>query len=349
MPTEPRLRVSRRWRCAENQTYRTELVMRKFIFFLIAAMSSWLILYAVPSGADDAKRTLHGTVTYHERIALQANAYAIVEARSKDGKVDAEQAVRVRIGALPASFEGELPCTDCPAIRYHLDLFPDRLYFLRTKYEGTQRQLDTVGTWMGNPSGSLLTLQSERRSGLTFEIMDTATLLWPPRRMASSAYWPRTSYVLKRTSSFQPVEPRATLTGIYRHVAGSGVLEICAGLSQSRLPVAQEGANAALEAAYVHLVPAARGDVLAQFEGRIAMQPKPEGEGLQPTLIVERVIELKPGETCKTHLTAIQLEDTPWTLTHLGDGAVPSGYDPDCVKTQKNNSAILPLSNIPLL
>lgn len=243
------------------------------------------------------------------------------------GKIDSEQAVRVRIGALPASFEGELPCTDCPAIRYHLDLFPDRLYFLRAKYEGTQRQLDTVGTWMGNPSGSLLTLQRERPSVLTFEIMDTATLLWPPRRMASSAYWPRTSYELKRIASFQPVEPRATLTGMYRHVAGSGVFEICAGPNQSRLPVTQDGVNAVLEAAYGHLVPAARGDVLMQFEGRIAMQPKPEGDDLQPTLVVERVIELKPGETCKTHLTAIQLEDTPWTLTHLGDGAVPSSYD----------------------
>jgi len=27
------------------------------------------------------------------------------------------------LGGLPASYEGDLPCADCEAIRYHLDLF----------------------------------------------------------------------------------------------------------------------------------------------------------------------------------------------------------------------------------
>ncbi|QSA97048.1 META domain-containing protein [Methylococcus sp. EFPC2] len=295
--------------------------MKKLTRLLIAAISSWPILYAVPSAGGDA--------------------YAVAEARGKDGLVLAEttrvggtkherlgsqRAGKAGLGALPASFEGELPCADCPVVRYHLDIFPDRLYVLRAQYEGTQRPLDTVGTWAGNPSGSLLTLQRDRRSALTFEVSDSSTLLWPPRRMAG-ADKSGAGYVLKRTSTFQPVEARATLTGMYLHVAGSGVFEICTGPGQSRLPLAQEGVNAALEAAYGRLAPAAGVDVLARFEGRITMQPKPEGGGLQPALVVERVIELKPGETCRTQFTAIQLEDTPWTLTHLGDEAVPTRYD----------------------
>jgi uncharacterized lipoprotein YbaY len=63
--------------------------MRKFTFLLIAVMSSWLILYAMPSRAGDMC-ILEGTVTYHARIALPADAYAIVEARGKDGKVITE-------------------------------------------------------------------------------------------------------------------------------------------------------------------------------------------------------------------------------------------------------------------
>jgi len=30
--------------------------------------------------------------------------------------------------ALPASFEGVLPCADCEGIRYHHDLFEDEVY-----------------------------------------------------------------------------------------------------------------------------------------------------------------------------------------------------------------------------
>jgi len=32
-------------------------------------------------------------------------------------------------GGLPASYEGDLPCADCEAIRYHLDLFEDSSFF----------------------------------------------------------------------------------------------------------------------------------------------------------------------------------------------------------------------------
>ena len=33
------------------------------------------------------------------------------------------------LGTLPASFIGELPCADCPGIRYHVNLFADRVFF----------------------------------------------------------------------------------------------------------------------------------------------------------------------------------------------------------------------------
>ena len=40
------------------------------------------------------------------------------------------------LGGFPATFEGELPCADCPGIFYHLDLFEDGVFFLRTTYLG---------------------------------------------------------------------------------------------------------------------------------------------------------------------------------------------------------------------
>ena len=37
---------------------------------------------------------------------------------------------------LPATFRGDLPCADCQAIRYHLDLWPDQVFHLRREWLG---------------------------------------------------------------------------------------------------------------------------------------------------------------------------------------------------------------------
>lgn len=219
---------------------------------------------------------------------------------------------------LPASFEGVLPCADCPGVRYHLDLFPDKLFFLRTAYEGTPRQSDTVGSWTVTADGTRLILARGRAAPLGFALENATTLRWLKRE--GTSFVGGTTYVLRRTSAFQPIEPRATLTGMYRHFADSGVFTPCG--TRHRLPVAQEGENAKLEAAYGRVADVPRGDVLAELEGRIAMRPKMEGQGQQPTLIVERVGELSPGESCGAPPATVRLEDTYWKLTHLGDAPV---------------------------
>jgi uncharacterized lipoprotein YbaY len=49
----------------------------------------------------------------------------------------AEQATPGALGALPATFAGELPCADCPGIRYQLDLLQDgAFFFLRGSISG---------------------------------------------------------------------------------------------------------------------------------------------------------------------------------------------------------------------
>jgi heat shock protein HslJ len=47
-----------------------------------------------------------------------------------------------------------------------------------------------------------------------------------------------------------------------------------------------------------------------------------EGEGQQPTLVVERFTGLWPGETCGARFATEPLENTYWKLTRLGDTAV---------------------------
>ena len=52
------------------------------------------------------------------------------------------------------------------------------------------------------------------------------------------------------------------------------------------------------------------------------MRPKMEGEGQQPTLVVERFIGIWPEETCGARFATEPLENTYWKLTRLGDAPV---------------------------
>jgi hypothetical protein len=49
-----------------------------------------------------------------------------------------------------------------------------------------------------------------------------------------------------------------------------------------------------------------------------AMLPKMEGEGQQPTVVVERFVGVWPGETCGARFATERLENTYWKLTRLG-------------------------------
>ena len=46
---------------------------------------------------------------------------------------------------LPATFSGDLPCADCEALRYHLDLLEEGVYFRRLLYVGkSSRGFDVI-------------------------------------------------------------------------------------------------------------------------------------------------------------------------------------------------------------
>lgn len=86
-----------------------------------------------------------------------------------------------------------------------------------------------------------------------------------------------------------------------------------------------EGDNAALEAAYVRMRRHPDEELLVNLEGRIVQRQKMEGEGTEATLVVDRFIEVWPGETCGARMTTATLEDIYWKLTRLGDEPVLIG------------------------
>jgi copper homeostasis protein (lipoprotein) len=230
-------------------------------------------------------------------------------------KPPSKSAQAAPLGALPGSFIGELPCADCPGIRYHVNLFSDRVFFLRTTYVGRANGTsDDIGSWVLSSDRGKIILKGGREAPVLFRIRDenTLRLLDVEGRDIESPL----NYELHRTKNFELLEPRLAMRGMYRYFADAGHFTEC--LTRRRWPVAQEKDNAELESAYAKARLAPAEELLVNLDGQVAMRPKMEGKGSQPTLVVERFIGVWPGEKCGARFAPASLENTYWKLTRLG-------------------------------
>ena len=111
------------------------------------------------------------------------------------------------------------------------------------------------------------------------------------------------------------------LEGMYRYMADAGLFLDCA--TGQQWPVAMEGDNAALERAYGKAKVAPGSPLLVTVEGRLELRPKMDGEGTETTLIVDRFVRTRPGETCDG-MIEVRLEDTYWALIELNGKRIAS-------------------------
>jgi uncharacterized lipoprotein YbaY/heat shock protein HslJ/uncharacterized lipoprotein NlpE involved in copper resistance len=225
------------------------------------------------------------------------------------------------LGELPATFEGELPCADCPGIHYRLDLFEDRVFFLRMTYlgRGTGAISDSLGTWEMSGNQDRLTLYDGEESSLSFRIVDHDTIRkldLEGREIESSL-----NYDLRRQEGLPPIEIRLTMRGMYSYYADAAQFEEC--LSGRRFQVAMEADNVALERAYLEARREPGEALLVSLQGRIAERPAMEGDAMVLTVVPERFLGVWPGETCGARGSVSELEDNYWKLTRLGEHRVP--------------------------
>ena len=220
----------------------------------------------------------------------------------------------------PSSYSGILPCANCSAIRYTLNLWPDKAFFLRLTYLGKgQGEGDSfydIGKW--GIDDETLTLMGGKDAPYRFAIKDADTL----RKLDADGkeIQSKLNYDLTRSKHFEPLEPKLSMRGMYSYMADAGLFQEC--LTGWRLPVAQVGDNASLEAAYSKFIREPGEILLVNLEGTIAIRPKIEGEGTQPNLIVEHFGQIWPGETCGPGYSTAKLENTYWKLVRLGNEPV---------------------------
>ena len=102
---------------------------------------------------------------------------------------------------------------------------------------------------------------------------------------------------LALTNRAPPLDPRLEMRGMFLYMADAGRFTECRTSRQS-WPVAMEGDNAALESAYLRERRRDGEEMLVKVVGRVAMRPRMEGVGRERTLVVERFLEIRPGERC---------------------------------------------------
>lgn len=222
-----------------------------------------------------------------------------------------------RLGAhglmLPGTFTGDLPAASGPGIRHQLDLWPDQVFQLRRAWIGTDTTRDVLGRWHVDPSRRALVLDGGETPPTQFEILGNGNLrLLDQQGQRIESTLP---YELARADAFAPFEPKLALRGMFLYFADSARFSDCR--SGRNWPVAMEADFVALQRAYLEARQLPQTPVLASVEARIAARPKMEGEGTQPSVVVDRFVAVHPGEACERTQTAPSLRNTYWRITRL--------------------------------
>ena len=229
---------------------------------------------------------------------------------------------------LPATFTGDLPCADCPGIRYHLDVWPDRVYHLRREWLDRHHTQDELGRWMIASPGRILRLHSGSgaESALSFAILDDSRLRLLDT--GGQAIDSRLPYDLNG-GPLQPTELTLPLAGEMTYLADAGRFREC--LTERDYPIAQEADARALEQAYLRQANRPGAPLYVTLEGTLAQRPKADGGGQETSLVVKRFIGAWPNQSCGRGKADTALVNTYWRIVRL-DGqpiaAAPGRREP---------------------
>jgi heat shock protein HslJ len=82
------------------------------------------------------------------------------------------------LGVLPATFSGDLPCADCSAIQYRLDLFADHTYDLLIIHRGKSgNSINQSGRWQPSGASSIVLLGGRTPINFAVESANSLRLL----------------------------------------------------------------------------------------------------------------------------------------------------------------------------
>ncbi|HET9220378.1 MAG TPA: YbaY family lipoprotein [Terriglobia bacterium] len=105
------------------------------------------------------------------------------------------------------------------------------------------------------------------------------------------------------------------MEGMFRYMADAATFTDCQ--TGQRWPVAMTAGYKDLESAYTSTRREPGEEMKVNFQGQLEMRPKAEGQGQTLHVVVDKYLDIWPGETCGAPAPAPPLQDTRWKLTRL--------------------------------
>lgn len=259
--------------------------------------------------------------TIPRTIHLAASALILAMlAACQQAPVAPEYVPPVSIGRDAVTFQGDIPCADCPLQRMTVTLFPDRTFRLRIAYPGATADVAperfVIGRWQRaqDDGANRLRLSDGDTAPHRFRIVDADTLrlLDAHGRDIESPL----NYSLKRQQQVDLIAGPMPLRGLYAYKADAATFQECR--TGKRYSVMMTGDHAALERAYLATKRAPGTPALATFSGRFAEQVSDVDMTARTHVMVAKFEQLLPGEHCaaQTAVTSF-LTDTYWRPVEL--------------------------------
>jgi heat shock protein HslJ/uncharacterized lipoprotein NlpE involved in copper resistance len=201
-----------------------------------------------------------------------------------------------------------------------MTFLPDQVFHLRREWLGKQvaQVRGDMGRWRVDPARRALVLHGGAEMPLQFEVIGPTEL-----RLLDFEGQPIDSeldYSLRTDGNLTPTDLELFFGGELQYMADAAVFTEC--LTGRRYPVAMEGDWIQAERAYLEAAPEPRGRLYTTFEGQLTDRPKMEGEGTERSLVVQRFINVWPGQSCPRSLAQAELLETYWRIVRLADEPV---------------------------
>lgn len=236
------------------------------------------------------------------RLLILLVTSAVATGCTKQPSIDQVQNHPVQSADLViGSYVGDLPCADCGGIRTRIDLFEDKVFFLRESYLESENatEYDDIGTWSFSADDRTLTLHGGREAPLFFRITSASAIR--KLDLEGLAINSDLNYDLVRNTGLQALEPQVLMRGMYRYMADAALFTECR--TGRRFAVAFEADSISLERAYLDARQSPGEEQLVSVEGRLAYRPAMEGDASVLSLVVDRFVGIWPGETCEQRST----------------------------------------------
>ena len=220
----------------------------------------------------------------------------------------------------PLHFVGSIPRADCQ-MKYQLDLFDNRTYFLREECfkDGVSTKTnDDIGRWYSDNENRVV-LNGTKIKAKYFFIVNETTL--EQMDLKGKRVISKPIHQLKHTGNIQSIEPKLLIQGVYSYMADAAILYECAtGLS---FPVAFEKDNRALEKAYINAGASAGQTLKVYLDVQISDRKMQDCSVKQSTIIVEKFLKMIPKEKCQNPYSKAKLKETYWKLTQINSKPLP--------------------------